>query len=193
MNKKSGLVLRLILGGYLVFLGVSVISQAMKTQPADLVIKVLFGVLFIAVGGFYMFTHIRQMLRLVEKESREDSNQGADDSTQPLFAKPQHDQSLYRTAPMPAEEIRRKIPAQETDLRAQNTDMKMNISRESEKRTEKPQEQQTKSQLNIQVEEGRTKKAETKDPVNLAIEIMRDEERNTLETAEELGKDYEEK
>ncbi|WP_251392466.1 hypothetical protein [Mediterraneibacter agrestimuris] len=185
MNNKSGLILRVILGGYLVFLGVSVISQAIKAQPSDLIIKALFGVLFIAVGGFYAFTHIRRMLHLVEKESRRNSDSDAGDSTQPLFEKPQHDQSLYRTAPMPAGEIRRKIPAQETDLRA-------NVSQLPETHSEKPQEQM-KSQLKIQVEEGRAKRAETKDPVNLAIEIMRDEERNTLETAEELENDYEEK
>lgn len=186
MNKKSGLVLRLILGGYLVFLGVSVISQAMKTQPSDLVIKAFFGVLFIAVGGFYAFINIRRMFHLMEKESRSNSGSSADDSTQPLFEKPQHDQSLYRTAPMPSEEIRRKMPAQETDLRA-------NMSQMPEEHSEKPQEQQMKSQLKIQVEEGKAKRAEVKDPVNLAIEIMRDEERNALETAEELENDYEEK
>lgn len=118
MNKKSGLILRTILGGYLVFLGVSVLSQAIQTQPADLVMKSLFGVLFIVVGGYYALLHIKRMYELVKKETEENGDEGMNDSTQPLYAKPQHDQSLYRTAPMQADEIRKKIPAQATDLRA---------------------------------------------------------------------------
>lgn len=118
MNKRSGLVLRMILGGYLVFLGVSVLIQAIQTKPSDLVIKALFGVLFIVVGGFYAFTQIRKAYHFMKEETDETSGPDVDDSTQPLFETPQHDQSLFRTAPMPTEEIRKNISAQETDLRA---------------------------------------------------------------------------
>ena len=211
MNKKSRWVLRLILGGYLVFLGVSVLVQARQTQPGDLIIKVLFGVLFIVVGVFYSFTQIKRMHNSVKKESGTNSDSDAMASTQPLFEKPQHNQSLYRTAPMPTEGIRKKIPAHKTNLRAnvgqvsaRETDLRVNAGQISARETDLqanmnriPEERLDKtrivSQLNIQVEERGEEKAEIKDPVKLAIEIMQDEEDNTAETAEELEKDYEEK
>ena len=177
MNNKAGLILRLILGGYLVFLGVSVIVQATQTQPSDLIVKVLFGILFIAVGGAYAISQIKKVYCCIKEETEEEEVR---ESTQPLFVKPQHDEALYRTAPMPAEEISKTMSTVQNKEKEQNTE-------------EIQIKQEAPSQLDLQKEETTTSETEQKDPGNLAIEIMRDENEELSKTAEELEKDYEEK
>ena len=53
MNKKSWMVLRIVAGLYLVFLGVQIISQVTREQPNNLALMICAAVLFIGVGGVY--------------------------------------------------------------------------------------------------------------------------------------------
>ena len=50
MNKKSWMVLRIVAGLYLVFLGVQIISQVTREQPNNLALMICAAVLFIGVG-----------------------------------------------------------------------------------------------------------------------------------------------
>ena len=49
MNKKSWMVLRIVAGLYLVFLGVQIISQVTREQPNNLALMICAAVLFIGV------------------------------------------------------------------------------------------------------------------------------------------------
>ena len=51
MNKKSWMVLRIVAGLYLVFLGVQIISQVTREQPNNLALMICAAVLFIGSGG----------------------------------------------------------------------------------------------------------------------------------------------
>ena len=53
MNKKSWMVLRIVAGLYLVFLGVQIISQVTREQPNNLALMICAAVLFIGVGVVY--------------------------------------------------------------------------------------------------------------------------------------------
>lgn len=119
MNKKSGLILRIILGAYLIFLGVSLLSQMIQSRPSDFALKSVIAVVFIIVGGMYAFSHIKAIYKMVKEETDECSDNGSDETgTKSLAEKPNHDASIYRTAPMPAqEEIRRGMVSKDTDLR----------------------------------------------------------------------------
>lgn len=153
MNKKSGLVLRIILGGYLTFLGVSLFIQVIQIRPSDLVLKGIIAVIFVLVGGAYVFINIKSVYKMVKAEA-EEPEEMEKESKAPQFKKIQHDASLYRTAPMPLQSDMTLVPRKEENAAGQTEDRKA-------------------------------------DPVNLAIEIMREEDQDMSET--ELENDYEEK
>ena len=73
MNKKSGLVLRIILGGYLVFLGGSLLVHIIHMRPEDMVLKSVIAVIFVLVGGFYAFRNIKEMYQMIKTESEEET------------------------------------------------------------------------------------------------------------------------
>ena len=50
MNKKSWMVLRIVAGLYLVFLGVQIISQVTKEQPNNLALMICAAVLLLEWG-----------------------------------------------------------------------------------------------------------------------------------------------
>lgn len=216
MNKKSGLVLRIILGAYLIFLGCNLLTQLIKIQPSDMAVKSVFALIFIVTGALYAFHNARAVYRIVKEETADPEEKTED---KPLFEKPQHDKSMFRTAPMPSEEVLRKASApEETDLRAnmkymeetpdeagENTHTErveaQPESTEFEKIEAKTQvisiertaekevsEKAEKTEQTEQIE----KTAET-DSVHLAIEIMRSEEEDLEAAEEEIEKDYEEK
>lgn len=106
MKNKSGLVLRIILGMYLVFLGGNLLTEMVKMKPSDYMLKSFLAVIFILVGIGYAFHNIKAIYKMVNEETEETpephSEEMAEDEVR--FEKPQHDKTMFRTAPMPSEE-----------------------------------------------------------------------------------------
>lgn len=106
MKNKSGLVLRIILGMYLVFLGGNLLTEMVKMKPSDYMLKSFLAVIFILVGIGYAFHNIKAIYKMVNEETEETpeshSEETAEDEVR--FEKPQHDKTMFRTAPMPSEE-----------------------------------------------------------------------------------------
>lgn len=176
MNKKSGLVLRIILGGYLVFLGVSLLMQMIQQQPSDMVLKSGIAVVFIAVGGFYAVHNIKAFYKMIKAENEEIPEVSEkQEKSEVRFEKAQHDASLYRTAPMPRQDDV-TLKQQKEEKNAVESTESVQTERMAVEETQKVQE-----------------KEEPADPVNLAIEIMQAEEQDVTESAEELENDYEER
>lgn len=79
MNKKSWMVLRIVAGMYLAFLGIQIISQVSKEQPSNLALMVCAAVVFIGVGVAYAGAAIRSIFKMNKgEEGREDDLQMAD-------------------------------------------------------------------------------------------------------------------
>ena len=79
MNKKSWMVLRIVAGMYLAFLGIQIISQVSKEQPSNLALMVCAAVVFIGVGVAYAGAAIRSIFKMSKgEEGREDDLQMAD-------------------------------------------------------------------------------------------------------------------
>lgn len=169
MNKKAGLVLRIILGGYLTFLGVSLLIQMIQIRPSDLVLKGTIAVVFILVGGGYAFANIKSVYKMIKAETEEPEETEKESQT-PQFKKMQHDASLYRTAPMSLQSDVTLVPQKEENPARQTEDRTAETTGPGKKDTENEKEA---------------------DPVHLAIEIMKEEDRDAPET--ELESDYEEK
>ena len=75
MNKKSWMVLRIVAGLYLVFLGVQIISQVTREQPNNLALMICAAVLFIGVGVVYAgaaISSVWKMSRRGEKSQEDD-------------------------------------------------------------------------------------------------------------------------
>ena len=76
MNKKSWMVLRIVAGLYLVFLGVQIISQVTREQPNNLALMICAAVLFIGVGVVYAGAAISSVWKMSRGEkSQEDDLQ----------------------------------------------------------------------------------------------------------------------
>lgn len=75
MNKRSWMVLRIVAGLYLVFLGVQIISQVTREQPNNLALMICAAVLFIGVGVVYAgaaISSVWKMSRGGEKSQEDD-------------------------------------------------------------------------------------------------------------------------
>ena len=75
MNKSTWMVLRIVAGLYLVFLGVQIISQVTKEQPNNLALMICAAVLFIGVGVVYAgaaISSVWKMSRGGEKSQEDD-------------------------------------------------------------------------------------------------------------------------
>ena len=53
MNKKSGYALRIVLGGYLTYLGIRILSEMLQQRPSNMTLMSVLAVVFILVGVAY--------------------------------------------------------------------------------------------------------------------------------------------
>lgn len=53
MNKKSGYALRIVLGGYLTYLGIRILSEMIQQRPSKMTLMSVLAVVFILVGVAY--------------------------------------------------------------------------------------------------------------------------------------------
>ena len=53
MNKKSGCALRIVLGGYLTYLGIRILSEMIQQRPSNMTLLSVLAVVFILVGVAY--------------------------------------------------------------------------------------------------------------------------------------------
>ena len=53
MNKKSGFALRIVLGGYLTYLGIRILSEMIQQRPSNMTLMSVLAVVFILVGVAY--------------------------------------------------------------------------------------------------------------------------------------------
>lgn len=53
MNKKSGYALRIVLGGYLTYLGIRILSEMIQQRPSNMALMSVLAVVFILVGVAY--------------------------------------------------------------------------------------------------------------------------------------------
>ena len=71
MNKTPGLILRILLGAYLTYLGVDLIRTVIIENPTDMMMKAAMGVAFIVVGIWYAIWAVRGAWKRYNKETPE--------------------------------------------------------------------------------------------------------------------------
>lgn len=178
MNKKSGLVLRMVAGMYLSYLGIAIFSQAIKDKPSDYVMKVVISVIFLGIGIWYMSRNIRELYHLSMGDTPDQKKEKEDieNNQKKEFAKPQHDKTKFRTAPMPVIQETGVKSMEQTNLYAGNKQEEET----SEESGEKKMMENTENESVDSEKEGAEKTEEIK-------------ETEKIEEIEEIEKDYEEK
>lgn len=68
MNKKASFALRIVLGGYLAWLGIRILLEINETKPSNTVFMGIMAVIFIIIGGGYAIFSIRQVLKIRKEE-----------------------------------------------------------------------------------------------------------------------------
>nr|WP_294490490.1 hypothetical protein [uncultured Mediterraneibacter sp.] len=74
-GKKAAYGFRIALGGYLAFLGVSLIYQTINERPSNMVIMCICSVVFIVVGGAHAVFSIKKLLDFRKEERKEAEEQ----------------------------------------------------------------------------------------------------------------------
>lgn len=196
MNSKAGLILRIVAGMYLVFSGATLLRQMLTLRPSDYILKSAIAVLFIVVGVWYGYRNIKATYYFVkgQTEPEKEKTESVEDSV--LYTKPEYDASKYRTAPMPVVEEQKKEP--EVESKKEEKQEAVKDTKESKNEAVLDQKTTVLSDMPINVQAGAKKdnveEESGKDPVKLAIEIMKDEDEDRMEKeAEELESDFEER
>ena len=80
MNKKSGCALRIVLGGYLTYLGIRILSEMIQQRPSNMTLMSVLAVVFILVGVAYAGNAIcktfeidikKQIVKMIAKRKAE--------------------------------------------------------------------------------------------------------------------------
>ncbi len=106
MNRKVLFVLKLLVGAYLIFVGVTLLRTILDVRPGNQEIMSGIAVVFILVGGGYLIgmlvNAIKSSIGVRDVKHPEEMNQASG-------LRPERDRSLFRTAPMPILEEKEKI------------------------------------------------------------------------------------
>ena len=70
-KKKAGYGFRIVIGGYLAWLGASILYQMINEKPSNMAVMCVSAVVFIVVGGGYAIFSIKKVLDLRKEEMRE--------------------------------------------------------------------------------------------------------------------------
>ena len=77
MNKKAGYAFRIVLGGYLAWIGIRMIIQMVNERPSNMVFMCVMGGIFVLVGAPYAIYSLKKMWTLTwgEKGGSEEPEQ----------------------------------------------------------------------------------------------------------------------
>ena len=87
MNKKSGYALRIVLGGYLTYLGIRILSEMIQQRPSNMTLMSVLAVVFILVGVAYAGNAIcktfeidikKQIAKMIAKRKAEQKRKAAE-------------------------------------------------------------------------------------------------------------------
>lgn len=68
MNKKAVYAFRIVLGGYLAWIGVRLIFETTKEQPTNMIFMCVMGALFVLIGGGYAIYSLKKVLDIRKEE-----------------------------------------------------------------------------------------------------------------------------
>lgn len=182
MNHNRGrYILRVIMGGYLAFIGGNLIREMMIEKPSDMTFKIFMGVLFLIVGLGYTIWTIKNVVSEMKNEMEEQKREAAaQEAVRKLEEKRKRDLMKFRTAPMPSE--------------SEIVKGTVTLKEEKEKDTEEKIEKETKkeSEKDTEVDDDVTEELPIDRIKNQEDSDTKDSEDDTKETEKPEEQDFEE-
>ncbi len=68
MNRKAGYAFRIVLGGYLAWIGIRMIMQMVNERPSNMVFMCVMGVIFVLIGAPYAIYSLKKVWDLRQDE-----------------------------------------------------------------------------------------------------------------------------
>lgn len=84
MNDRTRSIFKVIAGGYLAYLGVTLCRDVLKARPDNYVLFLIAGVVFIGVGGYLAFINLKEMA-IANKANHENEEELEEDSEQDVI------------------------------------------------------------------------------------------------------------
>lgn len=63
MNDKSRMILKMLVGGYILYIGVSLLIGVLQTEPNEKILMIIVSIFFMAVGGSVLYLSVRALLK----------------------------------------------------------------------------------------------------------------------------------
>ena len=79
MDKKGMYIFRVILGGYLGYLGIKLLVQMSQEKPSNMILMSVMGALFVVVGVGYAIFSLKKVLDLRKGEESDESSVATED------------------------------------------------------------------------------------------------------------------
>jgi len=80
MNKKAWYTFRIVLGGYLAWLGIRMLIEMVNEKPNNMVFMCVMSVIFILIGLAYAIYYVKKMLEIgPNEEMKKEAEQGKTD------------------------------------------------------------------------------------------------------------------
>lgn len=79
MDKKGMYIFRVILGGYLGYLGIKLLVQMSQEKPSNMILMSVMGALFVVVGVGYAIFSLKKVLDLRKGEESDESPAATED------------------------------------------------------------------------------------------------------------------
>lgn len=70
MNSKAGYVFRIVLGGYLVWIGIQILIQMINERPSNMILMSCLAVIFIVIGGSYLYFCLKRVFKIFAEKRK---------------------------------------------------------------------------------------------------------------------------
>lgn len=71
---NRNIIFRVLLGGYLAYLGITLVTDAIKDKPEHYIIFMLVGIIFTVIGGGWLIYSLRSHFKNQKKEEIEETD-----------------------------------------------------------------------------------------------------------------------
>ena len=139
MNKKAGYAFRIVLGGYLAYLGIRLLLQMVKEKPSNMILMCVVGAIFLIIGGGYAIYCMKKVWDIIKEEK----GWGVSEEQSENKTKASTDSAKIRQVNMQATQIKETISGSET---AKKTEEQQSFKVEEQRRAEPDEQEQDKQE-----------------------------------------------
>lgn len=210
MNKKAWYTFRIVLGGYLAWLGIRMLIEMVNEKPNNMVFMCAMSVIFILIGSAYAVYYVKKMFdlkkedRVIEEENKEVFDVIKDSADQKRRKNVLMENKLNTEMEKKAEQERKTEPKKAAESKTQaepeqETEVKKQKSARSKKESERQAEEysetivceEVKTVQSVKNIEEETEKSDDKAETEMKKSDDKKEKDTENEMIEETGENQE--